>query len=359
MENKLNRSALQKYSSDYADAFFEKNPCEMLTGEAILALPQHKQINLQIVYGLFSRWQEERKRLESPYFDYSSAQVQEKMDELMNLLSRHIRVEAKNLRPLLIDAVSNTLSLIFDPYEWMREELSKKEVWKKEDLAFLRKFVIINAELAEGLVKMAGGKTLSRPVALSVLKDAWKAMEEELEDTLSPIKALSAIVPPDLDILYSGKGSVEAFRDEEVQPLAKKVIQPVAEFIPQEAPVAAPVASPQITKKTTKEGPSSKTLHDSISGAPKATLADIHSKNKAALSITKILTLNHRYMFTRELFKGDVEAFTQALDAIDRCANYDEAEEMISKKWIPRYHWDLDSEEVGEFLELVHKRFGD
>lgn len=332
MENKLNPSALQKYSKDYAGAFFAKFKQGVFSGSDLKNLAQAEQINLQIIALLFERWQKEREKLISPYFDYQPEAVQHQLDTLMNILSRHILVKPADLGPLLEEAVQNTVQLIFDPFSWWETKIRKQKELSAEQMEKWMKFIRINRALPLAWLEKAGGKTHNTKEAIDLLTQAWHSIEEELEDTLGHVKALSEIFAPDLDILYKGKNHDEAYVD---QP--KVYVQPT--------PTAAD-APKRIVH----------TLHDSISGEARPTLADRHRRTKLD-SLSKAFSINQRFMFQKELFGGQQQTFDEAIAELDRCSTYDEAEGLLGRNYISRFHWDLDSEEAGEFLEILARRF--
>lgn len=86
----MNFSALEQYAAEYsgllADRLFEQKPT--LTGRDILEKIPVKQIGLFTLFQLFEKWKSETEQLKSPYFDYESNEVQTKMKELMNALSK-------------------------------------------------------------------------------------------------------------------------------------------------------------------------------------------------------------------------------------------------------------------------------
>ncbi|MFZ6666006.1 hypothetical protein [Peijinzhouia sedimentorum] len=339
MENKLNQASLSKYSKDYVKVFCTElfKSTKKLSGPDILKLKQSKQVNLLIVMNLFNRWNEERRQLMSPYFDFNAKEVQEQMDELMNVLSRNISISEKDFKPLLEEAVKDTITLIFDPFTWMHRAIGKLQNVGNEEIASFKKYIKTNAGLITGLEAKVAGRTVGVLEAQEFLKKVWQEMDEELDDTLPHIKALSEVSAPDLDILYTNN-------------VGHSVKDQIREKVSSNAPANQP-------KKEEAGGNQSKTFYDTIAVDSKRTLADIHSHKKIE-SLSKIMTINQKFMFTNELFDGNREEFIKALDAFDACANYDEAEGLLSSKYVDKYNWNLDSEQVGEFLELIARRFG-
>ena len=100
-------------------------------------------------------------------------------------------------------------------------------------------------------------------------------------------------------------------------------------------------------------GPPQKTLHDEFSGDAKNTLADIHAQQKIT-SILDNLTINQRFMFINALFDGDDQQFKKVIQILERSESHQAAIDYIQETYP---NWDLDSEEVQEFFEVLSKRF--
>ena len=60
-------------------------------------------------------------------------------------------------------------------------------------------------------------------------------------------------------------------------------------------------------------------------------------------------------MFTKMLFNGDFEIFSQAIERLDTMDNIGQANAYLEKSYP---EWDKESEEYEEFIEMVEKRFG-
>jgi hypothetical protein len=88
----------------------------------------------------------------------------------------------------------------------------------------------------------------------------------------------------------------------------------------------------------------------------KATIADLHQKKKIE-NIKKHISIYQRFMFINELFNGKVDEFDKAVETLDVCSNYQEALHVVDKNYIGPYKWDMEAEEVNEFLEILAKRY--
>ena len=127
-KEKLNLVFIRQYKTVFSEQlmiqpFREK---EMLTGKEILYISPIKQLNLLVVKSLFERWQEEIKRIESPYFNYQAPQVKAMISQLMNTLSQNISINTKNLKPIIEKAVEDLIVLNFDPANYLNNEIKKR-----------------------------------------------------------------------------------------------------------------------------------------------------------------------------------------------------------------------------------------
>ena len=121
--SKLNHDFLKQYSAVFADKLLQKayQDKSHLTGKDILNLSSIKQLNLFVIKAFFTEWQEEVKKLESPLFDYQNRDVRKAMVNFMNILSQHIHISQKHLKPYIERALLETISLTFDPAGYLRD----------------------------------------------------------------------------------------------------------------------------------------------------------------------------------------------------------------------------------------------
>lgn len=80
-------------------------------------------------------------------------------------------------------------------------------------------------------------------------------------------------------------------------------------------------------------------------------------RKKPIEDLVKSIGINERYLFTKELFKGNAEAFMQHVKAINSVNSYEEAQQYLEKEVIPHFNWDVNNPAVNEFLDLVQRRF--
>ncbi|MFP4089143.1 MAG: hypothetical protein ACLFT3_02465 [Cyclobacteriaceae bacterium] len=344
MESKLNQEAIRQYSQAFADkvssrAYQHKNK---LNGQDVLSLTPVKQVNLLLIRELFLQWKTEVARLKSPYFDYTSEEVKQALQGFMDVLSQHISVDESHIKPLLQKAVSDTLVLILAPYDFFFLMLthSQKDYWKIEELEDLLRYTRINRSLLESLIRRCreeGDPQISSSRISHLFNEVFHSLQEPPEDTEPYISLFDGVMP---------------LRSEE---LFTRTFEPVRKITPE--PVVTVPAKTALELAKEAEAERRRTLNDYLTKqVKKNTLADIHQQKKIE-KLSAHINMNQKFMFIKELFKNDQEAFWQSIDRLDQQNSYAEAVSVVRNELAPRYHWKMDSEEVVEFMELISKRF--
>lgn len=322
MDEKISLEAIALYSDAYAEKMLERffKEKKKISGQEILVFSDVQQVNLFVLRELFKTWREELKKLKSPYFDYTHPDVKEALETFMNVLSKNISIDRQHFAPLLKKSVSQTLLLIFNPYDYFSMILSGPN--NKLDVASFReeiKYLRINKAPLEKLLQRLDEKDLNEISG----NEAFGILDHILEEV--------NFTPEDLDGYISRFDAVARLESEKFY--FKKPEQPVP-------------ANPK-ESKTEKA-----TLHDSLLQEQKPTLADNFRKIDR---IKDRLTINQKFMFTKILFRGDFESFSRAIDELDGLPDMPTA-----LKYLDRFYndWDKESEEFHEFMEMLEKRFG-
>lgn len=332
MDEKINLKAIEEYSNKYTvqilDKFFAQK--DKITGTEILELCDIKQINLFVIYELFQAWQEENKKIRSPYFDYSANAVKEASEALMTTLSNHILVDRSHFSPLLKKAVKNTLLLIIDPYDFFSDLIagSKEQKLQIERFKTQVKYIKINKAPLENLLQRIEKKNVTElpgNEAFALLDQILEEVNFTPEDVESYLEKFSAMVPLKVETLYESD---------------LKLSEP--------SRPANPVSTPVNSLETAA---SKATVNDKLSKEPRVTLAENFQRIER---IKEKLTINQKFMFTKVLFKGDFESFSKAVEDLDRLNTIEDALQYLEKNYM---EWDRDCEEFHEFMELVEKRF--
>ncbi|MEY4929786.1 MAG: hypothetical protein RI909_510 [Bacteroidota bacterium] len=331
MDEKISLKAVDHYAQQYAlhlvNSFFEKK--SKISGPEILQLSEIKQVNLFVVRDLLSAWKKESEKLKSPFFDYEAPAVNEALITFQNTLSNHILISRQNFLPLLTKAVSQTIYLILDPYDFYSDALDKKEGGSilTADLKNDVKYIKINKAPLENLVAKLEEKKMESISG----NEAFAALDRILEE----VNFTPEEIEPYLQKLH------------QVVPLKTENFYEVKQILIPQPPVSKPEISTPIAVQ--------KTVAANVPKESRLTLADDLAKKKI-IRLKDNLTINQKFMFTKILFHGDFEIFSEAIDRLDRFDNLAQAIRFIDDAYPD---WDREGEEFLEFMEIVEKRFND
>lgn len=480
MQRKLNEEFIKQYSRQFSEkitsGFFAEK--EHITGKEILNISPSRQVNFFVLKILFGNWQEEMKKLESPYFNYRDPDVRRAMVDFMNILSQKIQIDEDHFYELVEEAVSDTLKLAVLPQMFLYDELIQKDIDRINEKVTrpLLKYLKLHKEYFEKFFQENSGEELdvfldrSREFFEGV--DVKETVEEELKklsevhqvqfedlleaeeklpeeeddfDSLGPdfaamedddedeeddegIEAvsetgteetepdeISASVSTedqpqeedpdedsknpaddsdnfnpaggvedeeqvnidessesenifhselentfgnDADRELSEELSVESGYDdtnagEEPGPEEQDEIQEKIEEVSGEPSFEDESDEEPLNEKFSGE---KSTINDRYANEEKFTVADKLEEKKVE-AIMEAISVNHRYMFTKELFDGDRDEFNTAISKIEQCHSFDETVEMLVQDYAKERSWDMNSDEVKELLKIVFRRF--
>jgi hypothetical protein len=332
MDEKISLEAISLYGDAYAEkilkSFFASKG--QITGKEILSLCSVNQVNLFVIRELFKAWREETRKQKSIYFDNENPEVKEALETYMSTLSNHILIEQQYFKSLLKKAVSQTLLVVFNPYDFFSILITGKN--NKLDVASFReelKYIKVNKEPLDRMLQKLeeqGIKEIAGNEAFAILDQILEEVNFTPEDVDSFIAKFSELLPLNPDKFYVSKPEPESFQKKQAEP---------AKNTPRTSKVEA-----------------SQTLNDQLFSTQTTELKDNLGK---IAKIKESLSINQKFMFTKALFFGDFDSFSRAIDEIDKMPDMKSALTHLE-----RYSatWDRDSQEFHEFMEMVEKRFG-
>ena len=339
MESKLNKEALSGFGKAFRDKVMEGffGSSDTISGTEILNLTPVKQINLFILKALFQAWGNETSKLKSPYFNYDGEPVRVALNEFMNVLSRNISISKEDFLPLFDKAVNDSINLIFSPYSYFTLEFdkAKKDKIEVSSMEEDEKYYKVNKHLYKALLerlKKMESETLTFKEIGGALEGLFSNIKDNPDDIQQHIESFSQIVPLDVSMIYLEENNTETEVKTPGNPSDKQQVIVNDKF--------------EDTKTI---------LNDKhVEGTP--SLAEVMQRGKIE-NLGKSLSVNQRFMFVKELFKGNVEEFKKAIDYIDECAKKEDALKFLEDHYGKSKNWDIEKEEVIEFYDLVSRKF--
>lgn len=383
MERKPNTAAVnyyaEKYATEICTEFFKNH--EAINGKQILEITPTKQINLLIVKTIFEKWQLEISNIKSPYFNYQAPEVKETLNILMNQLSKNILITQPFFKPLLQQAVVETIQLLFHPSSYIENILNQyqhKRINYETDLKPIFRYIKLHQKLIDKTLNAIAeeGKFLQKKRVSMIVEDVFHKNPHLLDKPYDLIRELNDIVPvgiyelvPDWDdeslkveeVRDYFKISAES--DQGMEILYEDYIKKEAEEVKKTAPPPLsekkkPVPSPPQEVVTKKE--------ESLSVLEKINRASSEPKSMSLLeklsqqkkkTLKNAFSLELRLKLQKELFGDNQEAFQKALEELDQCSDYHAALELLRQKYWEPYKWNDENKFLLEFLRIIDEHF--
>lgn len=97
-------------------------------------------------------------------------------------------------------------------------------------------------------------------------------------------------------------------------------------------------------------------LNTKLSGKEDGSVADQMQKQPIA-DLTTAVGLNERYLYSNELFGGNMDLFREALKVLNSKPSFSDAKAYINDDLAKIHNWDDGNELVGSLMLLVERRF--
>ncbi len=353
----MSKTINHDYLASYSQSFSEKvcsgyfGTKKYMDGQEIIRLTPINQINLMVIKSLFGEWQDELEKLKSnPYFDYKDYAVSEALKEFMNVLSRAIKIGKEHFEPLLATSVKNTVLLAVDPVDYFSREIEKTD---PTDLARYfreaKKYLKWHAALLDILSEKAG-LGASKGELQRALEANYNYLKDQLQPAQALLTSLDQVYPLQYDLLWA---------EEEAPPLVQETETPAAEHgavaggeSAEEPPVNHPVAEVPQHRPTAV----AKAIDPALAWA-KFESEEYGYMKGAVGRLNESIGLNQKFMFAKVLFNGNHDLMVHALNSVDECDNFVDAIEFLNQRYVAELDWDIDSDEVAEFLQLIFRKF--
>ncbi len=368
MTAQINGNYLEKYAISYSelvcDQFFSSR--KFITGQEIIQLTPSTQVNFFIIKRLFELWQEELGKLKgSPYFDYRDIAVHEALTQFMNVLSRRIKVERIHLAGILQDAVQDAVQVATDPLSFFQNELAKAPAGKiNEYLKENKKYFKWNEMLVINLIDKTGIGLDLESYQQAILAN-FQSLKVSMDSPKELLASLGETLVFDLEEYWSQSSGLEEIEESTEHEFEAEEESPGFELEEEVEEEEELIQLPEETLPTPQ--PEKSEAIASTSGTGKCLDAahlqslfasESYQGMKGILGeLTESLTLNQRFMFTKELFDGNSDLLRHALKSVDELSTFESAVELINARFVGELGWDIESEEVREFMQQVYRKF--
>lgn len=175
--------------------------------------------------------------------------------------------------------------------------------------------------------------------------------EEEIELEIEPevVAEPEIEVEPEPELEEELEAELEAEPEPEIEPEVEAEPEIEEEPEPEHEEELEPEIVPEIEAE-----PEPEIIKNVDETAPEAiiTLDEAFIRNKAK-DLKCAFSLNDTFRFRRELFGNSAADMNDAIDLVNAMNSYEEAEDYF----INDLGWDAESDEVGEFMEIIRNHF--
>ena len=351
----INQAAIQIYSKESTENslfryFSDKSTVSgSISGKEILVFCSFKQINLLIIKQLFDNWQKTIENARSPYFDYQNPEVENIAKQFANVLSQHILVKKEDFKPLLKQAVADTLLIILHPYSYFVKELQqlKGQIITHTKLQENFKYINIHQYLAQDLIKKVplNGK-IELFEAITLFKELYEEKNEQLASTELYISQLNDFYPCNLQVFILDNEPKEDILEVIAEKDLRENLRNTNEDV--------------FAKNINEIAPN--VIKDSFFGENKPkqeNREDILVENNRIEKIDSIrsaIDINTRLRLISALFEGNHSACSQFLTELEQCMTLGATQKLI-QVYTRDYHWAEENSEVAHLQEIINKKF--
>ena len=166
-------------------------------------------------------------------------------------------------------------------------------------------------------------------------------LEEEIEPEVEAEPEIEEEPEPELEEEIEAEPEPEIEPEVEAEPEIEEEPELEVELEPEIVPEIEAEPEPEIIKNVDETAP------EAI-----ITLDEAFIRNKAK-DLKSAFSLNDTFRFRRELFGNSAADMNDAIDLVNAMNSYEEAEDYF----INDLGWDAESDEVGEFMEIIRNHF--
>ncbi|MDR6193731.1 hypothetical protein [Siphonobacter sp. SORGH_AS_0500] len=396
---KLDVAAIETYAKAYAAQLCKEQYAhrDRIDGDTLLRLSPVSQVNLFVIRDLYDVWKETATAFRSPYFNFESEEVKKALQSFLNTVSKHISVQQKDLEPLLAKATHESLEFLLAPQEYLEGWLRELPDFRltAENLKAFQKYNRLHKGVISGLSERLGNDSAvytaraiewvqeltadasrldSIPATLDLFASTLPVDEQSLYEKEIPaesdqsffdqVEVTTAGSSPSRDEYYvatSGISRTESSPDSIASSISTTSAPETALPAPDYAAIpTAPAITPaeDVTASVNDQFSMQPTmLNEKLKEEKPAETLGSQYQHRPISSIHSFISLNHKFIFINQLFKGDATAYHQAIDELEKAQSFDQAKDLMNRVYAPQYKWRDVADEADDFYEIVRRKF--
>jgi hypothetical protein len=150
----------------------------------------------------------------------------------------------------------------------------------------------------------------------------------------------------------------------EPEPVAVPAVEETQAYTPEpvvEQPTIteqpAPVYTPPVTEEPKPEAQHPLTLNERLSAQLQSKTTAYTQQPQAITDIKSAISLNDKMLYVKDLFNGYSLAYSEAIELLNRCKSFDEADRFLKSNYVTKNNWTDKPETVDKFYAVLHRRF--
>ncbi|MGI4883722.1 MAG: hypothetical protein ACRYFR_02050 [Janthinobacterium lividum] len=355
----------RRLAARLCEQHFGAQPTATFDGPALLRFTPVRQLNLLVLRQLLTQWQAEAAHLRSPYFDFDAAPVQASLAQLMNTLSRHIRLGRAALEPLLAEAAAGALGLATAPVDAAQHLLfNGPEPIAMASLRDNLRYLDLDKEFYQGFVDNLPATT--EGFTAEFLRHRFELYHAANYRAHEPVQrfveALSALLPlTTADLLEDGPvatppAATVMVRPVALAPLAPEPVSPPAAAQPPAERITLPAPTVPLYEKLKASQSDIQPLAETLRAHAASTRPVEHTALKVE-TLRAAISINQRFSFINELFNGENMEYHAAVQHLDALPTAEQARTYLTDELAQRYDWMHKEEHVSKLLKLIERKF--
>jgi hypothetical protein len=207
----------------------------------------------------------------------------------------------------------------------------------------IRHILEIAGDVKQPEREITPGPEKPKPVSVALPEKKVQPVKPLLRDK-QVMKEVVSVAPPKETIATHTEAPIPV-----PQPVEETVAENISAMYTQEMGLEEETFHPSEKQTLAEKFVAGKSLNDLLFEKSKN---DLKFSHMPLSSLANAIGTNERFLFTRELFEGDMESFTETLQKLDTMNNIQEAAEYLREN----FKW-KKSETSLWFIDLVKRRF--
>lgn len=354
MPQSINTAAVESYIETLTEklVFGHFNTHEHISGPEIQELTELDQVNVFILELLFSQWRTEAESLKSPFFNFEHEDIKSALQDFLNSLSFHIKVDRAHFQPLLKNALSNTIDLILHPYNYITQEclcldemvVSEAHIRNKTRYIKINKFLIEDALNkfnqkdqipTEDFLNECSQIYLKRKGDFYAIEDLVRMFDYLIPEEHSQAFFMGHETPV-LPHEHNETPSIDDFVETTIDSPEPITYNKEADIAETETQFDGEPINAKFSEKQTSLAEE---------------LADKHTVN-----LKDSIPFNDRYAFVNNLFDGDANEYNEALDQVQSSEANADTLSLLKDRYGAKYQWHEKEETLERLIEYLERR---